>query len=44
MKKYTDPKIELITFNTESVMFLISSGNVDIKVDDGEFGDNGMGI
>lgn len=37
MKKYIDPKLELIPFSTEEVMFLITSGNADIKVDDEDF-------
>ena len=37
MKKYIDPKLELITFSTEEVMFITVSGNVDMKVDDEEF-------
>lgn len=37
MKKYIDPKLELISFSTEEVMFITVSGNADICVDDGEF-------
>ena len=37
MKKYIDPKLELIPFSTEEVMFITVSGNADIRVDDEEF-------